>query len=635
MSMFRFWGSDSRSSDKPPGLQTTLVDHAHPRQNPTPSPTASVDPSSPGACPSKRKLHGWDDDGSSDETSIAKRQKAMRHDSQDQLFTDESLMTLNQDPLERARDEIRHQFGLEILLKHDELRLINQELAKCQIALEQLRRCHLIPYPINCPTPEQMLNVANGKGPALSSYPGEPVPKWAPPFGVIDGPYARHYAKWLIPDPAFDGIPFEWQIAPDARARGSTADGRSTRNSFSETTFGAKGRPARANAGQKLHALSSGYPQPKDKAGPCILKRADGQTVKLVCLDCHRENFSSTQGFINHCRIAHKRDFKSHEEAAVQSGQPLDSSETPATPAPTPAAVAAAAAATVAVATPTDDKSATVASPTSTLVHPFARQDMTEQQAYAALRSRITDSLKLYHQGKLTGVTSIPTGTKPKQNGRGRPKKSSFSESAAAPHLSQFMKKRKFDGNLDSIVNDAKIKVSMDDITPGDESDEDSEVQTPEAQTPVVMRTPAKSSNTPGGAASATRPTSSKGRRHALFVSPLSGQDSSAVSDDEMEMDDAHLSPNTVGNNAPSLVSDDGEYDDSDEGTSMSEVGDSLDGESVSDVAEITIDEEPDARSLRRGSGPTTVRLRKNEAKHVTFMSPIRKTSKRGRPRKI
>jgi GATA zinc finger len=42
------------------------------------------------------------------------------------------------------RNAIESHFGLEILLKHDELRLINQEMAKCQIALEQLRRCHLI-----------------------------------------------------------------------------------------------------------------------------------------------------------------------------------------------------------------------------------------------------------------------------------------------------------------------------------------------------------------------------------------------------------------------------------------------------------------------------------------------------------
>ena len=47
----------------------------------------------------------------------------------------------------QVREAIESQFSLEILLKHNELRLINQELAKCQVGLEQLRRCHLIPYP--------------------------------------------------------------------------------------------------------------------------------------------------------------------------------------------------------------------------------------------------------------------------------------------------------------------------------------------------------------------------------------------------------------------------------------------------------------------------------------------------------
>ena len=108
--------------------------------------------------------------------------------------------------LDGAKDIIQYQFGLEILIKHNELRLINQELAKCQVALEQLRRCHLIPYPVQCPTPSQMLEISSGKGPALQSTPGQSVPKWAPPFGVVEGPYARHYAKWLIPDPMFDGI---------------------------------------------------------------------------------------------------------------------------------------------------------------------------------------------------------------------------------------------------------------------------------------------------------------------------------------------------------------------------------------------------------------------------------------------
>lgn len=609
--MFSFWASGSRVSDKPDDLQHHQV--YAPQQNPTPSPTASLGPASPGLHPSKRKLHGLDHVESLDGTHPeAKRRKV----SEQVTFEDDLPLLKHQDPLDRARDEIHHQFGVEILLKHDELRLINQELAKCQVALEQLRRCHLIPYPTACPTPEQMLNVTNGTGPALASYPGEQVPQWAPPFGVIDGPYARHYAKWLIPDPSFDGMQPEWQFtAEHARARHSFADGRSTRNSFGEPVS-RNGRPVRGNAGQKLAALTAGYPAPKDKAGPCILKRADGQTVKLVCLDCHRENFSSTQGFINHCRIAHKRDFKSHEEAAVASGQPIDTPPASAAPVvPTPAAAAAAAAAS-AVATPVEHSPMAV--PTSAAVHPFARSDMTELQAYAALRSRISDSLKMYYQGKLTGVSAIPTSKKSK-------KASAPTKASETPHLARFMEGRKLDGKLEDIVTDAKIKTSIDDIALEEDSDDGDDTITPEAGTPKVARTPGKLSFTP-------RPTSAKGRSVVMLdSSPASSSQDSAVSDDEMD-----LSPTTLtSNNAPSLVSDDGEYDDSDDGSSVSEGSDGLEEEDS--VADITMDEEHDTRSMRRASGGP-VRIRKDSAKdsskQVTFISPVKMTTRRGRPRK-
>ncbi|KAJ3539762.1 hypothetical protein NM208_g5351 [Fusarium decemcellulare] len=537
---------------------------------------------------------------------------------------------------ESARDEIRHQFGLEILLKHDELRLINQELAKCQVALEQLRRCHLIPYPVNCPTPEQMLNVSSGKGPAIQSRPGESAPRWAPPFGVVDGPYARHYAKWLIPDPSFDGMQPEWQFTPEAaRARASFTEGRTTRNSLTEPGSTFKGRSARGVAGQKLQSLSSGYPQPKDKAGPCILKRADGQTVKLVCLDCNRENFSSTQGFINHCRIAHKRDFKSHEEAAVHSGHPIEVAEG--------GGVAG------------EEKAPVVApqSSTSTSVHPFTRPDMTEQQAYVALRSRIAESLKLYHQGKLPGVTSIPS-LSDKARGHENQKARSLEGAPDMPHLSRLLQSRKFDGNLRELVADAKTKVPWDDVTSGDEPDlaetpteSNDGKQASAVRTPVVMRVPAKATHSATPMETSTRPASSKGRVPPIaFKTPTNcgpslgpKHDASPVlSDEDLEMEDADMSPNTmVSNNAPSLVSDDGEYDDTDDGSSVSGASDNLETESVSDVAEITLDDDQDPRSLRRGSSGVSgaVRLRKEDPKHVTLMTPVKNSARDRRPRKV
>jgi len=92
------------------------------------------------------------------------------------------------------------------------------------------------------------------------------------------------------------------------------------------------------------------------------------------------------------------------------------------------------------------------------------------------------------------------------------------------------------------------------------------------------------------------------------------------------------LSPNTVAsNNAPSLVSDDGEYDDGDDDA---ESAASEDEEEGSDVAEIDIEEDGDVEKvvprtvLRNRGGAGGMRLRK-EDKHVTFVSPVKETRSR------
>ncbi|KAJ6440401.1 spindle poly body spacer protein [Purpureocillium lavendulum] len=633
--MFGFFKSDTRASEKKAATPTPKPNHPQ-TVVPIPRPAASL----VGVSVSKRSRDCVDDSDASLEGAVpAKRARAGSTSSPSEepdssCDSSSSASTDLPGTLDQAHDIIEHQFGLEVLLKHNELRLINQELAKCQVALEQLRRCHLIPYPQSYPTPDQMLDISSGKGPALASRSGEPIPRWAPPFGVVDGPYARHYAKWLIPDPSFDGIQPEWQFTAEyARGRGSVTEGRTTRNSFTEPSITGKGRPMRGIGGQKLQALSNGYPQTKDKAGPCVLKRSDGQTVKLVCLDCNRENFSSTQGFINHCRIAHKRDFKSHEEAAMQSGQPIDVVE--------PSTSAA------------EDKTPTPASSTA-FVHPLARQDMSEQEAYVALRSRIQESLKLYHAGKLPGVDRIPSSRHAQPAPRAQTAKpSKFAAASEAPYLSRLMNSRNFGGSLHDLVADAKTKVSFEDITPDEDSDESESspygfpgaLGASAARTPVVMRVPAGSGKSTAVNAASGRPTSSKGRHpDTHLMSPKNdsmmpkGGSTAVLSDEDIDMDDANLSPNTlISNNAPSLVSDDGEYDDSDEGSSVSGSSDNLEDASMSDVAEITLDDDHEPRSLRRGSngvaGP--VKLRKDDPKHVTFMSPVKNTTKQRRTRRV
>ena len=235
----------------------------------------------------------------------------------------------NVDATDRAaslRETIESHFNYEILLKHREVQLIEQELAKCRISLEQLRRCHLIPYPGVLAMSEE---VSNGVGSALRAEKHMAQPECPPPWGITDGPYSRHYAKWLIPDARFDVMSKEDEAALAKNKRHPASQARATRATLVEhsacalgTTSG-KARLSRTSAGNRPYA--SGLESPtliRERQVPLVIKRStDGQYVKLVCNDCHRGNFSSAQGFLNHCRIAHHRDYKSHDAAAVACGQ--------------------------------------------------------------------------------------------------------------------------------------------------------------------------------------------------------------------------------------------------------------------------------------------------------------------------
>lgn len=542
----------------------------------------------------------------------------------------------------RVREAIESQLSLEILLKHSELRLINQEIAKCQTALDQLRRCHLIPYPISKGNPESMMGLVDGTGPALAQ--GTNVPRWAPSYGVADGPYTRHYAKWLIPDPRFDGVQVDWPRGlGESRAGKTVPEGRSTRHSIAEGAPASKGRAHRGSGSQKLQALSSGYAQPKDKAGPCILRRMkDGEMVKLVCPTCNRHDFSSTQGFINHCRIAHHLDYKSHEEAAINCGQVIEIDEV--------GGIVG------------EEKTPVVV---SGLVHPLVRSAPISKDAYSAVMSRIQASMDMFKAGD-PRVPSIPTSAAPPPaktiSSNSNP---NFVASSSTPFLSSLMGKRGFDMDFDQIVGDARTKVDFDEEYESEDTESQSTPtqSTPTKQRPSAleasaytppMRVPARAGVSP---APNGRPLSSKGlsgisprlahatpvintaaanshpRPSRLMSSPIN---SSFTQHPEPDMDTemldgpsiTYLSPNTVASNKPpSLVSDDGDFES--EGESEREEDDD------SDVAEIEV--EDDGGLVKRTGGGEGLRIRKEEKKErdkgVTFVSPVKEKGGRGRNR--
>ncbi|RAR04490.1 retrograde transporter protein [Stemphylium lycopersici] len=427
-----------------------------------------------------------------------------------------------------VQQAIEAQINYEILLKHNELRLIEQELAKCQVSLEQLRRCSLIPFP---GTEGLNEDVSLGVGASLLPASGYTEPQYAAPWGVTDGPYTRHYAKWLISDVKFDPVS-EKALAQQAQGYFGHGEGRTTRGSFTDYGSAHRGRTSRTSTGMlKLTPLGE-TPAPAPKVDPLLHKRStDGKWVRLYCAQCGHSNFSNTQGFLNHCRIKHTQVFKSHDAAAIACGVPVDTNEVanpvPATePASTPAAVPA-----VSFPIPT----------TPGIVHPLAAQAAPVAQAPEVHRD----------------VNTAPLDeSKPATP-------SSYVKSSSTPYLAARFQNSGLQGDFKEIVETARAKIDLDAI---DLSDDDS-ADNSAAPTPVTTAPPHLArlpASAPLSKAPTARAGSKKGSQpsHARlpmsFPSPVKSE-----GDEHMLGSSVDLSPNTVESN-PGLVSDHDDDDDDD-----------------------------------------------------------------------
>ncbi|KAL3480090.1 hypothetical protein BJX99DRAFT_221247 [Aspergillus californicus] len=564
--------------------------------------------------------------------------------------------------VDRLRETLEAQLSLEVLLKHNELRLIDQEIAKCQVALEQLRRCAEIPYPgSQAAGPSQ--SVSSGTGMSVWTPGNGPAPISPAPWGVTDGPYSRHYSKWLLPDPRFDGGEVE-PATPMGFGATTPLEGRSTRGNPIDTAYLAgksATRPQRGSAGAKLQALPHGYPAPKERAGPMIIRRkSDGIFVKLVCLDCRRDNFSSTQGFINHCRIAHNRNFASHDAAAVASGEPVE----------------------------VDDAGAVVGgknepTPTSTgltnpgFVHPLIRSahviETTPKTPTSELNT--TRNRPSHSRSSSTVETpSLPQTPGPKTPIMAKANNNMFTASKDTPHLSSLMKLQGVGLDLGQLVGEAKSTVDLDGYSSG-EGESETETTSPTAEAkpmkPLATRAGRQPMRTTGSQTASERPDGHKGidmsshKPLALETmtptrSSISYQSPYAPADSHMngmrEVNGADLSPHTVeSNQAPSLVSDDDDFEaasDSDPGPSSSEAEDGGDNFSLIDVEDdedatgstTTSDSNPKpnvglgsaTKPLQHGSmgkrgqylPSSVVPLSRKDEKRVSFVSPGSSPSK-------
>ncbi|KAL8711311.1 MAG: hypothetical protein Q9220_004208 [cf. Caloplaca sp. 1 TL-2023] len=490
---------------------------------------------------------------------------------------DEPRSTTMQPSVVALSEMIETQFNLEILLKHRELRLIDQEIAKCQIALEQLRRCQQIPYPAMSSSWEYMQAVANGTG-LLQENPAQE----APPWGVTSGPYTRHYRHWLIPDDSFgdsvlEDLPVHQpsRLVPERSVRASTAD---------KNHPASKSRSQRGAGNARLKALPHGYPDVKEDKGPMIVKRSsDGQMVKLICLDCRRSDFNSVQGFINHCRIAHSRNFQSHDAAAVACGEEVELDHTGGV----------------------IGETSTASNPGIGLVHPLIRS------AHVAKSAAPTPPMKF--SGRDASTIKIdstrrsrldrPPGAHPPSHGselvsRMAPglASSGLNPSLQTPHLSALFAKAGHPGDLYNEVNLAKTKVDLDLAMPSDDESEDEGLegqQSPSQTASHSTRGPVRPDHAPSSAvmtpAPLERPTYSNvakpgpRRTHNLTIaSSVSSHVPCAQSaqihavdlpqpsqapfgrnlSDCVRSSSPNLSPNTVETHqAPSLISDDDEYE--------------------------------------------------------------------------
>lgn len=445
-----------------------------------------------------------------------------------ELVPQQTVKSREEAKLATMRQTISSQLSLEILLKHRELRLIDQEIAKCQVALEQLRRCSEIPFPGLHGPSEQ---VSSGKGAALRKTQDKRPARSPAPWGVVDGPYTRHYAKWLLQDPHFDGGNSEPVMSTTI---GSTPfTGRSTRGHF--TDFAQMvGKTSRSQRALNHSFLPNGFAEPKQKpTGPMILKRkSDGKMVKLVCPDCGRHDFGSAQGFINHCRIGHQRNYASHDAAAEGCGQPLDADE----PVPVKENVGESQPQTPVTAPPTPSVLTAVA---GSSVQPLVRS--------AHLIPKDNAAQPLLRGGFVSKSQRLSKKTKKVASSSSQP------QCASAPHLSAFLQSQGVDVNLQDLVDDAKRKPVIEDNM--DYEDEDMECDSPVDPLGGNRRHPGHK-----------KPMKSSGKSTMSHPRRENGNSFSSINTSHSE---SHLhglmsllpSPTNESTQAPSLIDDDEEME--------------------------------------------------------------------------
>ncbi|KAL9049211.1 MAG: hypothetical protein Q9162_007341 [Coniocarpon cinnabarinum] len=368
-----------------------------------------------------------------------------RCSSKDQPVTGPSS-TMSESQRLKVRDAIQWEFNQLILKKHEELRLIEQEQAKVQIALEQLRRCRQIPYPGHAASADSVDQLLDGTGPAIASRPGNPQPSSPAGWGVTDGPYTKHYARWLIPDPQFDAdIPAEKSRVANGGFAGSRtrANETSTLHRRQRQSTGGRNDVATSTLTDRV----PNTPKEKSASFPQIMKRDDnGQWVQLVCRECGTETFRSVQGFMNHMRIQHEIRLRSHAHAARDYGVAVDG---PSAPFEKPSQ-------------DSSNSSVTIARPSTGQAHPLNAPSI--GQTKKVLQSQARPGVSNPSLGELIELSPLDTGA-PKSEEKGKTGPGAV-PSSSIPALSNIAGKLGGSQNLEQLHLQMSKRVDLDAIEP-------------------------------------------------------------------------------------------------------------------------------------------------------------------------
>lgn len=181
------------------------------------------------------------------------------------------------------------QLDLEIQLKHRELNISDNEIGKIESQMLMLRKFFDIPN-------EKKLN-------------NEPIDFTSKYFDILSKSLTSTFDN-------FKQIP---ESTPQFKPS-YLDDNNSGVSLVSQPVHSYRTRSTTSSLRPSATSVASGIRNP---SLGCLYRRTDGVVVRLTCPNCQRSNFSSAQGFLNHSRIAHSKEYTSQDAAALKCGDIL------------------------------------------------------------------------------------------------------------------------------------------------------------------------------------------------------------------------------------------------------------------------------------------------------------------------